>query len=850
MLLRPRVEVSADDPEMEMQMNAISQAIIEVQNKRQASTDFVTLYHFIYQMCLNDLGPDLYANTGDLIVTHLQEKVCAEVIELPQTEFLAGILNQYHDHLIVSQWISHLFTFVDSTLVRLEMDPEEHLLTTFQLSYDLFRQHVLGNDHIKEHLTSFMLATVNADREGDTIDWLTFKKVCQMLITCGIESRGFYEEVFETPFLEQTAKFFRDQSESFIKDNTASDYVKKVNESLNEEEERALRFLDDATRAKLSNVLHEQLIAPHMETVVNMDTGVEFMVRNNHLDQLRDLYKLLAFLPEGKDVFTTALKKFIRDAGQEFTNPETDFEPIKYIESIVALRNQFKLILVEACNSDLGVQKTLQYDFKHIINLHERVAEYLCQYFDQAIKANPKEAADINAKTIQGGIDVFCFINDKDVFEKYYRQYLSKRLLAGKETLNEDDVEKTVVNLFKLECGSSYVDKFEAMFRDIAKSAILMGNFPKWVTAEEERELREAEGRLVIESMITAVEKQEEEEKLKAVENEAAKEGEKNGAPVDSKIEDTPDSKTDDKPDPNTGDTTEPKEDGDIAEKAVAISEANPKEKDIDIYVKVVNTTHWPLTDTRDERAKITLPPDAERAMMLYMKYYVASHESRHVDLWHNFGTADVIAFFCPPADDEIGFTVASKLLVVTTHMMCILDRFNYRDEIKYEELLLDTKLPEQMLKRALFSMTSKKSQRILARKAAGRVLGIGDSFSINNEFVNTCKNYRVRVANMLPKGATEKLHDDKKKDADPAKQDAAHWAKVDRPYEVDAAAVRIMKARKTMSHQELIAEITQVLANRFVPTPVMIKRRLEDLLYREFLARDEADMNLYHYVA
>jgi len=69
-----------------------------------------------------------------------------------------------------------------------------------------------------------------------------------------------------------------------------------------------------------------------------------------------------------------------------------------------------------------------------------------------------------------------------------------------------------------------------------------------------------------------------------------------------------------------------------------------------------------------------------------------------------------------------------------------------------------------------------------------------------------------------------------------------------DRQYQVDAAIVRIMKARKTLSHRELIGELFKQL--RFPVTPADLKKRVESLLDREYLERDEADRDTYKYLA
>ncbi len=45
-------------------------------------------------------------------------------------------------------------------------------------------------------------------------------------------------------------------------------------------------------------------------------------------------------------------------------------------------------------------------------------------------------------------------------------------------------------------------------------------------------------------------------------------------------------------------------------------------------------------------------------------------------------------------------------------------------------------------------------------------------------------------------------------------------------------------------------AQVTQQLAPRFVPSPTLIKKRIESLIEREFLERDESDRKLYRYLA
>ncbi|XP_077513098.1 cullin-3-B-like [Amblyomma americanum] len=65
-----------------------------------------------------------------------------------------------------------------------------------------------------------------------------------------------------------------------------------------------------------------------------------------------------------------------------------------------------------------------------------------------------------------------------------------------------------------------------------------------------------------------------------------------------------------------------------------------------------------------------------------------------------------------------------------------------------------------------------------------------------------------------------------------------------------EAAIVRIKKARKKLSRNVLVTEVTSQLWSRFYPSPVVIKKRIEGLIEREYLARTVEDRKVYTFVA
>jgi cullin 3 len=90
-----------------------------------------------------------------------------------------------------------------------------------------------------------------------------------------------------------------------------------------------------------------------------------------------------------------------------------------------------------------------------------------------------------------------------------------------------------------------------------------------------------------------------------------------------------------------------------------------------------------------------------------------------------------------------------------------------------------------------------KPTQRIFLKEPKSKEIQPNDRFSVNDSF--TSKLYRVKINPVTAK--TEN---------DPERQETRNKVDDDRKHEIDAAIVRIMKTRKTMSHAQLVTEVNE----------------------------------------
>ena len=85
-------------------------------------------------------------------------------------------------------------------------------------------------------------------------------------------------------------------------------------------------------------------------------------------------------------------------------------------------------------------------------------------------------------------IVIFRYLTEKDVFERYYKGHLAKRLLLGRSV--SDDAERGMLAKLKVESGFQFTQKLEGMFHDMKISADTMTAYRSHLAKTTVRDIR------------------------------------------------------------------------------------------------------------------------------------------------------------------------------------------------------------------------------------------------------------------------------------------------------------------------------------------------------------------------
>jgi cullin 3 len=731
-------------------------AIEEIHAGNTSKLRYEELYRNAYTLVLHKHGDILYSGVQECISNKLQS-TAAELLKCSNDNLIESLVEAFNHHKITMSMIRDILMYLDKTYSK-----QHKLVVIYEMGLYLFRDQIIRHPQLNPKIKAILLDWVYRERIGEVVDRVLMKNCLSMLVDCNGNHNNqpleVYEKDFEKDFLLQTRQFYQSEASNFISENTVPDYLRKIEQRIREEENRADSYLDKSTKSKLRVAIVEELINKYAQRLVDDSrTGCVAMFQNNQIEDLNRMYTLFSlFTREQKclDYIRDSMSKLVKKTGTDIVSDKENIKnPNLFVQSVLDCRLKYQTIVEQSFKNDRVFSRCLKESLEYFINFDSRAAQFLSLYIDDMLKKKLKAISDSDVEVkLNQVISIFRYLQDKDIFEDFYKQHLAARLLTG--TSINTEIEKLMIGKLKAECGHQFTSRLEGMFKDMELSQNLMKKYSNEQTVKS------------------------------------------NALPA------------------------------------------------TELQVTILTTGFWPLPTSPD----IILPTEAKGAIEHFQRFYTTIHSGRRLAWQSNLGSAEL----------RCQFDGGKKELIVHTYQMCILMLFNQGTVYSYAEIAKLTNIPELELSRHLLSLAHPQV-KILKKNPNTKAIAPDHKFMYNKQY--TSKLYRNKIpllskaaAGLAPAsgGNDALINNSEVETTSSSAADANVPAAVleARKNGVEAAIVRIMKSRKTLEHNNLMAEVVKQLSSKFPTEPSFIKKRIESLIEREYIERDKENRRIYHYLA
>ena len=486
--------------------------IMETLHQGMSFQRCIELYTVIYNFCTQNkmhrfgdtsggvkgahlMGAELYDRLSAYMQRHLK-RLRSNGSDLRGERLLSYYTECWTDYTVGAGFVHHIFRYLNRYWVKREMDEgKSAVYDVYTLCLVLWRRHLF--EPLQQPLLHAVLEHIERQRNGELIDTHLVKLAIESYVSLGIDQQDptrptleVYEEKFSKPFLEDTTRYYAAESEQFLQNNSVPDYLKKAEQRLHEEKERVDLYLHSSSLAPLLHTSEKALLSAHAQL---LQENFRVLLEHDRREDMERIYRLLDRIDDGLKPLRAIFNEHVQQAGlaaveriaTEGTDDSADSaDPKDYVEALLAVHTSYNALVTSCFGGDAEFVKALDNACNEFVNRNKvckssssrSSPELLAKYCDNLLKKGSKNVDDNDVEaTLQNVMVIFKYIEDKDVFQKFYTRHLSRRLVGGQSS--SDDAEASMLGKLKEACGFEYTNKLQRMYNDMQISKDLNDAF-------------------------------------------------------------------------------------------------------------------------------------------------------------------------------------------------------------------------------------------------------------------------------------------------------------------------------------------------------------------------------------
>lgn len=483
-------------------LNILHERYDQISNARWHETFFD-----IYKVCVaqpDSLVGILYLRLKTLLQRHVQELCRVCIVASGDTQNLQNYYDQWIIYKKAAEYLDKLFCYLNAQHLKkikkpMQADVNDEAVCQPGLEIRDLCLYLWNHEMIlplKQQLVYLLMHEIEADRKGMNVNQTIIKGVIHSLAEVEEykkeDTLELYRETFELPFLKSTGEYYKIEAERYRSELNCSNYMKKVLQIIDMETLRCTKFIHHSSKDKVISEIRARMVADHSKF---LHKESEQMVASGCWQDLDSVYKLSKPIEGGLKTLIQQIQLHITQVGLEAIKQVITSEnpPKAFVESFIQVYRNYSDLITNILNGDQLFVGALDKACSAIINhrIHPqqpcRSPELLAKYCDSLLRkpgsSSIQSGSAISKSLSESEIDekltlsiiVFKYIDDKDIFQKFYSKNMARRLIFSQ--LASMEAEESMINKLKQVCGYEFTAKLHRMFTDIGVSNELRESF-------------------------------------------------------------------------------------------------------------------------------------------------------------------------------------------------------------------------------------------------------------------------------------------------------------------------------------------------------------------------------------
>ncbi|CAZ84058.1 unnamed protein product [Tuber melanosporum] len=464
---------------------SLEAALAAIFGSRKISASLEELYRGTENICRADRAGELYIRLKACCATYVGDYLKDSIIAC----------NSWKDDAVkcvVSAWekwnaqlgmIRSVFLYLDRSYLLNNANPS--LQPVEPTGLELFRHHIILAQEIETKFMDGIMALFERDRQQCSIDASLLTRAVRM-----VDSLDLYETNFEPRFLAMSREYYDRLGILGATSNSLAEYLDECSQQLHKEALRCERYrLDPPTKRSMGLILEEGLLKNQLLILTDQGSIEDLLQKQDH-KSLATLYSLLDRIGEPSSYLRLAWEKHILTVGRSIIEDES--RENEMVQRLLELKDSLDSFVRVPFKGDDTLAYALRESFGTFLNartkdrsemVNSKPAEMIAKYVDALLRGGAKGTStgtpgDEDARlahSLEQVLDLFRFIQGKDVFEAFYKRDLARRLLMDRSASR--DAERSMITKLKTECGSGFTQNLESMFKDIEISREAISHF-------------------------------------------------------------------------------------------------------------------------------------------------------------------------------------------------------------------------------------------------------------------------------------------------------------------------------------------------------------------------------------